>query len=138
MKISNKLIIVLIVAAVAAYLLWKKGAIGKNSTESSSSTATVEEDAPIEPAGLTATQIIDRLTACPAEHKKYLRSYVSKIEADDNLKRSVQEKATNNGIPFAKQAVMDASWVTYRTGANANAGWAKDMHERICAQVQSM
>ena len=140
---SKKTIIVLVVAAVAVYLLWKKVVFsksgGKNgSTGSTGSTGSGSNDDVPTTANLTAEQIIARLTSVPADHKKYLRSNVAKIYADDGWKRSVQEKASNNGTTFEKQAVMDASWVVYRTGDNANAGWAKEMHEKLCAEVQAM
>lgn len=140
MKISKKRIIaIVIVAAVAAWLLWKKGVFagGKAAVGPSAAKEADDDDTPVE-TGLTESQIIDRLTQCPDSHKKYLRSKVNTIYADPELKRSVQEKAANNGTTFAKQAVMDASWMVYRTGDNATAGWAKQTHQAICAEVQAM
>ena len=131
---TKKIIIVAVVVAVAAYLLWKRG---KGNDIDRYGTAGGDISEPAEPV-LTEEQIIARLTSCPAGHKKYLRSEVAKINANDAWKRSVQEKASNNGTTYPKQCVMDASWLVYRTGDNANAGWAADMHNKICAEVQAM
>lgn len=132
---TKKIIIIAVVAAVAAYLLWKRG---KGNAAVKGGTAGGDDDTVPTTTELTEEQIISRLTSCPAGNKKYLRSEVAKINANDAWKRSVQEKASNNGTTYSKQCVMDASWLVYRTGDNANAGWAKYIYEQICAEVQAM
>lgn len=134
-KKTKTIIIVAVVVAVAAYLLWKRG---KGNAAVKGGTAGGDDDTVPTTTELTEEQIISRLTSCPAGNKKYLRSEVAKINANDAWKRSVQEKASNNGTTYPKQCVMDASWIVYRTGANATEGWAKYVHEQICAEVQAM
>ena len=134
-KKIKTIIIIAVVVAVAAYLFWKRG---KGNAAVKGGTAGGDDDTVPTTNELTEDQIIARLTSCPADNKKYLRSEVAKINANDAWKRSVQEKASNNGTTYPKQGVMDASWVVYRTGANATEGWAKYIHEKICAEVQAM
>ena len=134
-KKIKTIIIIAVVVAVAAYLFWKRG---KGNAAVKGGTAGGDDDTVPTTNELTEDQIIARLTSCPADNKKYLRSEVAKINANDAWKRSVQEKASNNGTTYPKQCVMDASWVVYRTGANATEGWAKYIHEKICAEVQAM
>ena len=133
---TKKIIIIAIVVAVAAYLLWKRG---KGNAAVKGGTAGGGEVPVPTTNELTEEQIISRLTSCPAGNKNGLRSLVAKIYANDAMKRSIQEKASNNGITFAKQAVMDASWMLFRGPEDlANAAWAKYVHEQICAEVQAM
>lgn len=131
---TKKIIIVAVVVAVAAYLLWKRG---KGNAAVKGGTAGGDISEPAEPV-LTEDQIIARLTSCPAGHKKYLTQNVAAINSSPMYVAEVQRKATDAGTTYPKQCVMDASWLVYRTGDNANAGWAADMHNKICAEVQAM
>lgn len=133
MKKRNVIIIVVIVAAVAAFLVWRKSA-GKKFDELGAGSPDIE------PAGssLTETQIIDRLTTCPESHKKYLRQYCAYFNTDPTSKAQIQQKASDGNYTFAKQAVMDAAWIVYCTGDNANQLWANNLFKQICAEVKAM
>lgn len=134
-KKTKTIIIVAVVVAVAAYLLWKRG---KGNAAVKGGTAGGDDDTVPTTTELTEEQIIARITSCPAGHKKYLTQNVAAINSSPMYVAEVQRKATAAGTTYPKQCVMDASWLIYRTGDNANAGWAADMHNKICAEVQAM
>lgn len=136
MKKKKIIIIVAIVAAVAAFLVWRSQK-GKEKGDDKGGNGTTGGGT-TDPAPLTEEQIIARLTSCPESNKHHLTYYVDRIKDSPTLTASVQSKAAKNNTTFAKQCVMDASWLTYRTGANANSDWAARVHNRICAEVMAM
>lgn len=133
-KTKTIIIVAVVVVAVAAYLLWKRGkgnAAVKGGTAGGDVTVPSTNE-------LTEEQIISRLTSCPAEHKQFLTKNVAAINSSPVMTADVQRKTAINGTTYPKQCVMDASWIVYRTGSNANSAWAADMHNKICAEVQAM
>lgn len=134
MKMNKRLILILIVLAVTAYLLWKKGVFAKDESAGAGTGGN---------AGAKSTKaIIDALTGVAGSHKDYLRKYCEQIESDPEKKASVEAKAADNGVTYAQQAVMDASYVLYYTNETGvwkpKADWAAWYHEELVKQVMAM
>ena len=101
---NKKLIIILIVAAVAAYLLWKrKGTIVETETIAVST------------GGLNPSDLEDVITAAQISNTQaaLVREKASAAESMASLKNTIQEKATDKGNTYAQQVLFEAIYPVY-------------------------
>ena len=102
MKIEKKHIIIAIVVAVVAYLLWKRS----KSVETDGSSGT----------GASPKTTVDGVLAAAgasSELKRYARNIERSIEKDPKWKQSIMDKADDNGYTYAQQVVLEAIWLKY-------------------------
>lgn len=103
MKINKKHIIaILIVVAVAAWLLWKKGVFSKVGDSTGTDTVTGGGIDPIIAAsGMTTSDA------------RFVRSYAAKIESSLSDKADTEDKAIRRGYTYEQMVVLDALWTKY-------------------------
>lgn len=102
MKIEKKHIIIAIVVAVVAYLLWKRSR--SVVTDGSSGTGTSSK---------TTVDGVLAAAGASADLKRYVRNIEKAIEKDPKWKQSVMDKAADNGYTYAQQVVLEAIWMKY-------------------------
>lgn len=137
---TKRLLIILVVVAVAAYFVWKNRkdeGEGKGETPNSpSGTSSVDKN---------STESIIASLKMPQNnetHRQYLRYNCDLIEGNLTRKSTVEAKAEKNGVTYAQQAVMDASyliffkeeggkWVERWNGAYAS--WHKPIVDQVMA-----
>lgn len=102
MKIERKHIIIAIVVAVVAYLLWKRS----KSMETEGSSGTVASPK-------TTVDGVLAAAGANSELKRYARNIERSIEKDPKWKQSVMDKADDNGYTYAQQVVLEAIWLKY-------------------------
>lgn len=125
MKIEKKhIIIVAIVVAVVAYLLWKRSrsvvADGSSGTGASQKTTV---DGVLAAAGANS------------ELKRYARNIERSIEKNPKWKQSIMDKADDNGYTYAQQVVIEAFWMKYR---NEDGTWKDDTPWGVLAAVKDL
>lgn len=124
MKIEKKHIIIAIVVAVVAYLLWKRS----RSVEIDGSSGT----------GASPKTTVDGVLAAAganSELKRYARNIERSIEKDPKWKQSVMDQADDNGYTYAQQVVLSAIWLKYR---NEDGTWKDDTPWGVIAAVKEM
>lgn len=124
MKIEKKHIIIAIVVAVVAYLLWKRSR--SVVTDGSSGT------------GASPKTTVDGVLAASganSELKRYARNIERSIEKDPKWKQSVMDKAADNGYTYAQQVVLDAIWLKYR---NEDGTWKDDTPWGVIAAIKDL
>lgn len=124
MKIEKKHIIIAIVVAVVAYLLWKRSR--SVVTDGSSGT------------GASPKTTVDGVLAAAgasSELKRYARNIERSIEKDPKWKQSVMDKADDNGYTYAQQVVIEAIWMKYR---NEDGTWKDDTPWGVLAAVEDL
>ena len=97
---KKHIIIIAIVLAVVAYLLWKR----HKSSETGGDTGGPEKS--------ELDAILDEVGAS-ASLKSYVRSIAKSIEKDPKWKQSIKDKADDNGYTYAQQVVLDAIYMKY-------------------------
>ena len=102
MKIEKKHIIIAIVVAVVAYLLWKRSR--SVAPDGSSGTGTSPK---------TTVDGVLAASGANSELKRYARNIERSIEKDPKWKQSVMDKADDNGYTYAQQVVLEAIWLKY-------------------------
>ena len=102
MKIEKKHIIIAIVVAVVAYFLWKRY---KNSQADDTAEKTV-------PVTSDVNAILKAIGASDSQKDK-IREIVRKINASTDWKRSLEEKAEEEGLTYEQEAVVAAIWTVY-------------------------
>lgn len=102
MKIEKKHIIIAIVVAVVAYLLWKRSR--SVATDGSSGTGASPK---------TTVEGVLAAAGANSELKRYARNLERSIEKNPNWKQSVMDKAADNGYTYAQQVVLEAIWMKY-------------------------
>ena len=112
MKLNKKTIIIAIVVAVVAFLLWKrmkaKSAVGVETEETvSNGTNTSSIDSILSAIGATSSEIAN------------VRRTASAIDASPSWTERVVAKAKKNGITFQQQVVCEAIWMLY----HPNGSW---------------
>lgn len=112
MKINKKTIIILIVVAVAVYLLWKKGVFTKSNTASSGSPGYERG---------TLDYILAKVTFTNAERSK-INALKSAVDASATRREAMQEKAVRKGHTLDEQIVLDAIWLLYTTDGHWTEG----------------
>ena len=102
MKIEKKHIIIAIVVAVAAWLLWKnhKGRVVYTSTAPGSGDGSIEDI--IAASGMTDADA------------RFVRQFASRIEANLSSKAEMETKALNRGYTYEQMVVLDGLWTKYR------------------------
>lgn len=112
---KKKTIIILIVLAVAVYLLWKRGTFSKVTGLSGS-----EPDAHVDdPTSLN--YILEHINFTSAERAKIV-ALSKACEADAARKQWMQDKAIEKGHSYDQQIVLDAIWLLY----HSDSGWIDD------------
>ncbi len=102
MKIEKKHIIIAIVVAVVAYLLWKRSrSMVTDGTSGTVASPKTTVDGVLAAAGANS------------ELKRYVRNIEKAIEKDPKWKQSVMDKAADNGYTYAQQVVLEAIWLKY-------------------------
>ena len=102
MKIEKKHIIIAIVVAVVAYLLWKRS----KSVVTDGATGTVASPK-------TTVDGVLAAAGANSELKRYARNIERSIEKDPKWKQSIMDKAADNGYTYAQQVVLEAIWLKY-------------------------
>lgn len=108
MKISKKTIIILVVVAVAVYLLWKRGK-GSGSVFAS---ALSETSAPVG----TSVDNIESIIAASgmtSTDASYVRSLCAQVDGNLTQKANIEMKAIERGLTYAQMCVLDAFWMKY-------------------------
>lgn len=101
MKLNKKTIIILIVVAVAVFLLWKKGVFSKKTTDTDAG-----------PTPGTLDYILANVAFTPAEINK-IKALKTAVEASTTRREAMQAKADQKGHTFDQQIVLDAIWLLY-------------------------
>lgn len=107
---TKKIIIILIVAAVAAYLLWKNGVFGKKTVEDNE--IDIDESTG---SGLSKSNLEDCITAAFG-NDSYAKSYAieaRKVYASATTPAKIADyrtKASGKGYTIEQMAVVDAAW----------------------------
>lgn len=122
LKLNKTTIVILIVAAVAVYLLWKRHKESAAADTGDSSTAASD------PTSLD--YILENITFTSAERAKIL-ALKKKADNDASYRQKIQDKADATGRSFDQQLVLDAIWVLYHsdsgwvdgTGSASEYGW---------------
>lgn len=135
MKLNKKTIIILIVVAVAGYLLWKNR---KNTTVAAATVAggTVSLDPTNLEDVIAAAQISNSLAAI-------VRQKYADADAMQSLKDTIQRKANDKGNTYAQQVLFEALYVVYHM-KNADGTWVpksdaeKATWQAIVARVKNM
>lgn len=112
MKIEKKHIIIAIVVAVAAWLLWKRRSSADEVTASGSSTVSGAD---------SLDYILSHVTGLSTEEKIKIRQLYRQAEANAEIKQSIIDAAYDHGRTYAQQVVGTALWNMYTTGGNWNA-----------------
>lgn len=113
-KIDKKTIIIILVVAVFAYLLWKKSK--ENATQNSSDVPTT---APSDPTSLN--YILTHVNFTSRERQK-IEALRNAVDASEMNYQSIMSKANNNKISFDQQLVLDAIWSLYTQDGHWIAG----------------
>ena len=113
MKMNKKTIIILIVVAVAAYLVWKKRKEGKAVSTTDTGTGAL-------PGSLE--YILANVPFTNKEIRK-INATMARVNASTVAREEMQAKASRNGNTFDEQVVIDAIWLLYHPDQNANAAW---------------
>lgn len=101
MKIEKKHIIIAIVVAVAAYLVWKKR---KGQTEAGNTSSAVYAD---------SVDSIIAASGMTSSDAAKVRSFVQGIEASAVKKEQMEQKAISRGFTYAQMLVLDGLWTIY-------------------------
>ena len=109
---SKKTIIILIVAAVAVYLLWKRGTFSKATGANGS-----EPDTPVDDP--TSLDYILEHINFNANERKRLEALRQKSLTDKSYYQKILAKANETGRSFDQQLVLDAIWSIYNPSNNA-------------------
>lgn len=139
MKISKKTIIIVVIVAVVAYVLWKR--------RKGSGSVTVEE---VEVSGgLDPHNLEDCMTAAFGNDKyaDVFRKQVRNVEADANrmqtYKDTIMARAAENGFTYEQQLVLQGSYQEcYRKGEDGN--WTpkdnahKAYHTKVKERLMAM
>ena len=108
MKIETKHIIIAIVAAVAVYLLYKRGVFGKKDTADTVGIDTVDPDDTVDP-----VEEIISISGMTKTDATKVRQVINKIEASPSWKESIENKAVLKGLSYEQMLVLDAFWTLY-------------------------
>ena len=112
---SKKTIIILIVAAVAAFLLWKRGVLSKATGGSGSGSDNSGKDVD-DPTSLD--YILEHITFSSTERTK-IEALRQKALTDKTYSQKIQAKANDKGRSFDQQLVLEAIWSLYNPTNNA-------------------
>lgn len=130
MKISKKtIIIILIVVAVAAWLLWKRKGTSPKEGDASS-------DAPSGPVPGTLDYYLANIAFTTAERNKILA--VKDAVADSvTWREQLKAKANANGYTLDQQIVLDAIWLLYHpneawiAGPNGSTSYGWNLQQKV-------
>lgn len=106
MKLSKKTIIILIVVAVAAFLVWKKRKDASGTSDGSGS------DSSGSSADVSLEYILTHIEFTSAERKK-IEAVRKSMESNNIWRQQTAAKANNSGISFDQQMVCEALWLLY-------------------------
>lgn len=109
MKLNKKTIIILIVVAVVAYLLWKRSK-ATGVTDSGSNTP-VDDPTSLD-------YILENVNFTSTERAKIL-ALKKKVDTNVSYRQNIQDKADAKGRSFDQQLVLDAIWILYNPTNNA-------------------
>lgn len=102
MKTNKKLIIALIVVAVAVWLLWKKGVFSKKAAG----------DTPTGPAAGTLDYYLANIAFTTAERNKILAKKAA-AEASATTRERIQAEAAARGYTFDEMLILGVIWNLY-------------------------
>ena len=108
MKINKKTIIIVVVVAVAAFLLWKQGVFGKG--DAGAESADTPTTAPDDPTSLN--YILTHVSFTQREREK-IEAVRKAADASEMSYQSIMAKANTNGRSFDQQLVLTAIWLLY-------------------------
>lgn len=116
MKPNTKTIIILVVAAVAAYLLWKKGVFSKGTASVDSMTGGFSGPDPNNLEDVIAVAFgNDAYATLFAERA---RKVYSECETSPSYKAKMQSLASTRGRSYAQQVVINGAYeLCYKNGA---------------------
>ncbi len=103
MQINKKTIIILIVVAVAAFLLWKRSKMRTVTADTGS--GGYVDDGSVE--GIVAAS---GMTTADA---RYVRSFANSVESSLSKKAEMESKALLKGYTYEQMVVLDALWTKY-------------------------
>lgn len=110
MKIEKKHIIIALVVAVAAWLLWKKGVFSKAIADATGIAAS-----PIDPAdSLEGVIAASGMTTAEA---RFVRDMEKAVEKSLTWKASIEDKAKDRGLTYYQMLALDAMWQMYYDSA---------------------
>ena len=128
MKNNKKTIIIIaIVVAVVAYLVWKnrKGSDDPGETTSTSS-------------GMSVKSILSSIGAS-ATVKSYVNNIVAKINKNAVWKQKILDQAAAEDITFNQAAVLNALWLMYDNkdeAGNHKLSWSE--FDKLCNKVRDL
>lgn len=124
MKIEKKHIIIAIVVAVVAYLLWKRSKSETEGTGTGTGAPTKSDlDVILDAAGANSAL------------KQYVRNFAQSVEKNPKWKQDIMDKASDNGYTYAQQLVLDAFWTKYH---NEDGSWKDSTPWSVYANLTSM
>lgn len=135
MQINNKIIIILIVAAVVAYFVWKKAKEAKAATGTG----------PTAPGGVESVEGVIAASGMTSTDAAYVRQFQTKREASLTDKAQIETKAISRGLTYAQMLALDALWTKYYDNATgdfktayANDANVKGYVWKVQAAIQNM
>lgn len=116
MKLNKKTIIILIIVAVAGYLIWKRMKEKGVSVEDVNLTASPDK---------TSLNYILTHVDFNATERNKIEKYRQAAEASEMTYQSILGKANATGRSYDQQLVLNALWMLYHPGDNwtTDRGW---------------
>ena len=128
MKISKKTIIVLIVVAVAVYLLWKKGKENKEAANLN------------EGSGLSKYSVADVIEAAglTGERAHVVRQEVNYLNSTTVWRSAIENKAEEKGRTYEQQVVIEALYAFHYTKEDAAWKISASQFEKYWRAIDAM
>ncbi len=133
LKISKKHIVIVIVALVAVWLLWKKGLFSKLKASASDTVASGTGDSSIDLDYILSHVVMD------SKERDAINKLAEKCKTNADTHQSIQAKAYKNGVSFDQQVAFDAIWMLYREYSNGKwSDWTSDRGWQLIAEIKKL
>ena len=131
MKIEKKTIVIIVIVAVAAFLLWKR--YKGNRAQASDVGTSADTDTTGTSGNVSLDYILTHINFNTEERKK-IEEVRNSIENSTMWHQSVEAQAYQNGISFDQQLVCSALWLLY----NKNGKWINDRGWRLSSETKKL
>ena len=128
MKIDKKTIIILIIVAVAGYLLWKRN-------KEKGVSATIEDSVLTASPDKTSLNYILTHVDFNATERQKIEKLRQAAEASEMTYQTILAKANAKGTSYDQQLVLEAIWLLYNP---TNSQWTSDLGWKLQQQVLNL
>lgn len=134
LKISKKHIVIVIVALVAVWLLWKKGLFSKLKASTSGTSAPATGDASIDLDYILSHVVMD------GRERNAINTFAEKCKTNAETRQNIQAKAYKNGVSFDQQVAFDAIWMLYHEYSDGkwSNGWTSERGWQLIAEIKKL